>query len=161
MVDKPSAPGSFCIIQDFSFQTGSNTPPLLNLQINPKDFACVWGFFDNIVQAVLAALPRTKAATFDVDAAYRQIPVIPEDQSHTIFHWRDNFYVDGCVPFGAASSNGLFARCSDTMVLFYTKQNFGIILKWVDNFLFIQHPHDSGASISPANTFFNQRDLQF
>ncbi|KAG8732230.1 hypothetical protein FRC10_001151 [Ceratobasidium sp. 414] len=122
VVEKSSSPSSFRIIQDFSFSAGSDNPALLNSQIDPGNFPCIWGSFDKV------------AATI--------IPIHPIDQPHIVFKWEDKFYIDSHVPFGAASSNGLFARCRDSIAEMYFWQGFGIIHKWVDDFLFIQSPHD-------------------
>ncbi|QRV92132.1 hypothetical protein RhiJN_20150 [Ceratobasidium sp. AG-Ba] len=140
VVEKSSAPGSFRIIQDFSFSPDNFEPGSLNSQIDASNFPCVWGFFDDVARVIATAPPGTLAATLDVDAAYRQIPIHPNDQAHIVFRWGDDYYVDGRVPFGACSSNGLFARCGDSIAELYSRRGFGIILKWVDDFLFIQFP---------------------
>ncbi|QRV93153.1 The BTB (BR-C, ttk and bab)/POZ (Pox virus and Zinc finger) domain [Ceratobasidium sp. AG-Ba] len=140
VVEKPSAPGSFRIIQDFSFNPNPSSPTSLNSQIDTDDFPCVWGFFDEVFRVIASAPKGTLAATFDVDSAYRQIPVHPDDQPHIVFMWGDDFYIDTRVPFRAASSNGLFARCGDLIMILYTKRGFGVVIKWVDDFLFIQFP---------------------
>ncbi|QRW04441.1 polyprotein like [Ceratobasidium sp. AG-Ba] len=152
LVEKSSAPGSFRIIQDFSFNPDPKTPSSLNSQINTDDFPCVWGFFEEVYQIIAEAPEGTMGATFDVDSAYRQIPVHPDDQPHIVFMWEDKFYIDTRVPFGAASSNGLFARCGDLIMILYTRRGFGIVVKWVDDFLFIQFP-----SHVPIPPFFPAR----
>ncbi|KAG9105221.1 hypothetical protein FRC07_009484, partial [Ceratobasidium sp. 392] len=139
-VVEKSTPGTFRIIQDFSYSPDRNNPTSLNDQIDTSKFICVWGFFHVVAQAIANAPPGTLAATMDVDAAYRQIPIHILDQPHIVFRWGDNYYVDGRVPFGAASSNGLFARCGDSMAEMYARRLFGVIIKWVNDFLFIQHP---------------------
>lgn len=139
VIDKPSSPGKFRIIQDFSFPR-DNSFTSLNSQIDTTQYGCEWGFFENVMAAILDAPTGTMAATLDVDSAYRQMPVAVIDQTHTVVHWDGLFWVDRCVPFGAASSNGIFGRCGDAMARIYTKLGFGVILKWVDDFLFIQHP---------------------
>lgn len=139
VVDKASSPGKFRVIQDFSFPRDHSLTSL-NSQINPDDFTCTWGFFADVMTAVANAPPGSIAATLDVDAAYRQMPVHILDQPHTVVYWDDAYWVDHCVPFGAASSNGIFGRCGDAMALIYARLGFGLIFKWVDDFLFIQHP---------------------
>ncbi|QRW12386.1 Reverse transcriptase domain protein [Ceratobasidium sp. AG-Ba] len=151
VVDKPSSPGKFRIIQDFSYPRDV-AGDSLNSQIDPEQFGCEWGFFKHVINSVLDSPPGTIAATFDVDAAYRQMPVHPEDQPHIVVHWENQFWVDHNVPFGAASSNGIFGRCGDAIRAIYTRLGFGTIHKWVDAFLFIQHP-PGRFSPSEPNTF--------
>ncbi|CAE6425255.1 unnamed protein product [Rhizoctonia solani] len=147
-VDKPSAPGKFRVVQDFSFPR-SPTSNSLNAQICSEDFHCEWGFFHNVVQALHDLPPDAMAATCDVDAAFRQMPIHPDDRPHTVVCWGNDFYVDAFLPFGVASANGIFGRMGDAMARIYTLRGFGIILKWVDDFLFIQTPVEPGAPDLP------------
>ncbi|CUA67355.1 Quinol oxidase subunit 1/3 [Rhizoctonia solani] len=135
-----STPGEFRIIQDFS--CSSYDHPALNDEIDPNQFQCEWGFFQDVVETILVAPAGSEAATFDVDAAYRRMPVHPEDQPHTVVMWMDKFWVDHCVPFGAGSSNGIFGRCGDAMARICTARGLGPVLKWVDDFLFFRFPRD-------------------
>lgn len=150
VVDKASSPGKFRVIQDFSFPR-DNSNRSLNSQINADDFTCTWGFFHDVARAVAKAPPGSIAATLDVDAAYRQMPIRPSDQPHIVVFWDGQFWVDHCVPFGATSSNGIFGRCGDAMALIYIRLGFGLVFKWVDDFLFIQYPpsHFSPSEAQP------------
>ncbi|CCO36758.1 putative LOC100000937 [Rhizoctonia solani AG-1 IB] len=141
-VDKPLAPGKFCIVQDFSFLRSSPLL-LLNAQINSDNFPCEWGFFHDVVQALHNTPPGTLAATCNVDAAFCQIPIHPDDRPHTVVGWNGQFYVDTFLLFGVASANGIFGRTGDAMLRIYSLCGFGTILKWVNDFLFIQAPLDA------------------
>ncbi|KEP46856.1 putative reverse transcriptase domain protein [Rhizoctonia solani 123E] len=142
VVDKPSAPGKFRIIQDFSYPR-NHPSTSLNSQIDPDEFTCTWGFFGDVVKIIAEAPPGSLGATFDVESAYRQMPIHDDDLPHTVVHWNGDFYIDHRAPFGAASSNGIFGRCGDSMATIYTRRGFGRILKWVDDFVFIHFPPDS------------------
>ncbi|KAJ1299743.1 hypothetical protein OPQ81_007329 [Rhizoctonia solani] len=141
-VDKPSAPGKFRIVQDFSYPRLAPSTSL-NSQINSTDFPCEWGFFHNMVDAIHDLPDGAMAVTCNVDAAFRQIPIHPDDRPHTVVAWEGNFYVDGFLPFGAASASGIFGRLGDAMAHIYTALGFGTVLKWVNDFLFIQAPPTS------------------
>ncbi|QRV98327.1 Reverse transcriptase domain protein [Ceratobasidium sp. AG-Ba] len=158
-VVEKSTPGEFRIIQDFSYPRGQGEHLALNDEIDPNDYPCEWGFFDDVAKVVVTAPPGTQAATFDVDAAYRRMPVRPEDQNHIVVYWGGEFFVDHCVPFGAASSNGIFGRCGDAIARIYSRRGMGPVLKWVDDFLFFRFANSSGcflydeqAIIELANT---------
>ncbi|KAJ1299277.1 hypothetical protein OPQ81_005343 [Rhizoctonia solani] len=148
-VDKPSAPGKFRIVQDFLYPR-STPSTSLNSQINAADFPCEWGFFHNVVKAIHNLPDGSMAATCDVDAAFRQIPIHPDDRLHTIIAWDGHFYVDGFLPFGAASASGIFGRPGDAMAHIYAALGFGTVLKWVDDFLFIQAPPASDHHNGPT-----------
>lgn len=83
-----------------------------------------------------------------MDSAYRRMPVRPADQAHIVVHWDSLFWIDHCVPFGAASSNGIFARCGDAIARIYKQHGIGPVFKWVDDFLFFRLPS------SPTDTVF-------
>ncbi|CUA70723.1 hypothetical protein RSOLAG22IIIB_09049 [Rhizoctonia solani] len=108
VVEKPGAPGKFRIIQDFSYNSPNAPTPPVNNHINPDEFTCSWGFFDDVVRALASAPPGSMAATLDVDAAYRQMPIHPDDQPHIVFFWDGLCWVDTRAPFGLTSSNGIF-----------------------------------------------------
>lgn len=154
VVSKASDPGKFRVIQDFSYPR-DNSLSSLNSQINSEDFGCVWGCYPDVAAAVAAAHLEAKAATCDVRTAYRQVPTAPEDRAHLVVHWEGKFYIDGNVPFGAASSNGLFARVGDAAAVIYERLGFGKIFKWVDDFLFIQDPLDARYSPGPSAPKFS------
>ncbi|QRV78783.1 polyprotein like [Ceratobasidium sp. AG-Ba] len=143
VVDKASSPGKFRVIQDFSFPH-DNSKSSLNDQIDTNFFDCEWGLFNDVAQAVASAAPGSIAATCDVDAAYRRMPVHPADRPHTVVHWQGRFFIDSRVPFGASSSNGIFGRCGDAAKHIYSTLGFGQIFKWVDDYIFLQSPpsHD-------------------
>ncbi|QRW22286.1 Reverse transcriptase (RNA-dependent DNA polymerase) domain-containing protein [Rhizoctonia solani] len=140
LVSKPSSPGEFRMVQDFSFSHGKGQNISVNAEIDIDEFLCIWGFFDNVVQVILDLPEASMAATFDVDAAYRCIPIHPSDQSSTIVAWKDNLYVDHCAPFGAASSNGLFARCGDAMLMILEASLGCRVVKWVDDYVIVRPP---------------------
>ncbi|QRW03527.1 hypothetical protein RhiLY_02526 [Ceratobasidium sp. AG-Ba] len=139
-VVKKSTPGEFRIIQDFSYPRLGGDHPSLNSEIDASAYSCEWGFFDDIVRIILSAPPGAEAATLDVDAAYRRMPVRPADQHNTVVAWNDCFYVDHCVPFGAVSLNGIFGRCGDAMACISRAKGLGPVTKWVDNFLYFRAP---------------------
>ncbi|CAE7229144.1 unnamed protein product [Rhizoctonia solani] len=135
-----SKPGEFRIVQDFSFPKGEGPHPALNAEIDSDSFTCEWGFFNNIVDIILACPPGTEAATLDVDAAYRRMPIHPDDQPHIVIMWDNQVWLDHCAPFGAASSNGIFGRCGDAMAHIAEAMGMGPVQKWVDDFVFFRFP---------------------
>ncbi|QRV84972.1 hypothetical protein RhiJN_12988 [Ceratobasidium sp. AG-Ba] len=145
-VVEKSTPGEYRIIQDFSYPRSPGTHPSLNSEIDSDNFTCEWGFFDTVMDIVASAPVGAQAATFDVDAAYRRMPVFPEDQNHIVVSWEGKLYIDHCVPFGAASSNGIFGRCGDAIARIFTLRGMGPVVKWVDDFLFFRFPHESSSA---------------
>lgn len=142
VVPKPNSTKSR-IIQDLSFPRNDTTIASVNSEINSDNFPCEWGSFAQCYFLVAKAPPGTQVAVFDVDSAYRNIPVHPEDQRHFCVSWNGKVYIDHCVAFGSASSAGLFGRVADCFVAIIQYHGAQQILKWVDDFIFFRYPSNS------------------
>jgi hypothetical protein len=153
-----SKPGKFCFVQDFSFPCEAGVHPPLNSEINANNFTCEWGFFHNIISIILACPIGTQVATLDVDAAYRQMPVHPDNQVHMVVAWEGKVWLDHCVPFGATSSNGIFGHCGDAMAHLAEAMGMGPVQKWVNNFIFFRYP-PAPSSTTPHYTLQDILDL--
>ena len=129
VVDKPSAPGSFRIIQDFSFPRTPSTVPSVNDEIDPDLFPSTWGFFPDVVEILINLPLGSEAGTLDVWAAFRRIPVDLRDQAHIVVGWGDQVWVDHCLPFGAVSSGGIFGRCADAIVEIFRNRGMHPVIK--------------------------------
>lgn len=139
----PKSDGRFRIIQDMSFPRNASPVPSINSLINSDDFPCEWSTFAQCYQIVARAPPGSQAAVFDVDSAYRNVPVYPGDQVFGCVQFQDLIYVDHCLAFGCASSCGIFGRPADALVALYKAQSITDILKWVDDFVFFRYPTSS------------------
>lgn len=148
----------FRIIQDLSFPRDDLFLKSVNFEINSQDFPCEWSGFPQCFFIVAHAPPATEAAVFDVDAAYRNIPVHPDDQRHYCVMWDNLVYIDHCVAFGASSSAGLFGRVADAFVAIITEYGVDNTLKWVDDIVTIRYPHPTTTSLPytfDANLIFD------
>lgn len=144
VVPKPNSDKSR-IIQDLSFPRNDSVYSSVNSEINSDDFPCEWGSFAQCYFLVAKAPPGTQVAVFDVDSAYRNIPVHPEDQCHFCVSWEGQVYIDHCVAFGSASSAGLFGRVADCFVAIVKHYGAQQVLKWVDDIIFFRYPCNSVA----------------
>ena len=140
----PKDKDSFRLIQDLSFPRQNSSHCSINSQIDSDDFPTGWGTFDTTSRLILSLPKGCKAATFDISSAYRITPVRPEQQWALVIHWEGKFYVDRALPFGLASSAGVFGSVADVIVDLCThSQLFGPMVKWVDDFFVIRLPHQS------------------
>lgn len=142
VVPKPNST-SFRIIQDLSFPRNDPNILSVNSEINSSDFPCEWGTFAQCYFLVASAPPGTQVSVFDVDSAYRNIPIAPSEQTHFCVSWDNSIYVDHCVAFGSASSAGLFGRVADAFVAIIKARGAQDILKWVDDIIFFRYPSNS------------------
>lgn len=142
VVPKPNS-DKFRVIQDLSFPRNDPATLSVNSEINSADFPCEWGTFAQCYFLIAKAPPGTQVAVFDVDSAYRNIPVHPDDQTHFCVAWENNIYIDHCVAFGSASSAGLFGRVADCFVAIVQANGAQQVLKWVDDLIFFRYPTSS------------------
>ena len=114
-----------------------------------EQFQCGWGTFHDIVEIVIDAPPFSKAATLDVDAAYRRCPIHPSQQRHFVVMWDNLFYINHNAPFGAASSGGVFGCTADAMLSILHARNMSPVKNWVDDFIFFRFPIMNISTIEP------------
>ena len=135
---------SLRLIQDLSFPRHPSPISSINSQVDSDKFPTSWGTFDTTSTLVLSLPEGCDAATFDISSAYRITPVRPDQQWGLVISWEGKFYVDRALPFGLASSAGVFGSVADLLVALYEHSHqFGPMVKWVDDFFVIRLPNQS------------------
>ncbi|CAB4001526.1 Hypothetical predicted protein, partial [Paramuricea clavata] len=102
----------------------------------PQDpFSMRYISVDDAIRSLVVIGPGALMAKFDVQAAYRNIPINVSDRHLLGMYWRDSFYVDLVLPVGLRSPQFLFdavasvvhwilsttttfTRCSTTSMIF-------------------------------------------
>jgi hypothetical protein len=79
-------------------------------------------------------------AVFDVDAAFRNIPLHPSVWPHVALLFLGMVYLDLCMNFGVRSAPGLFGNLADAIVKIFLFYGVDAVLKWVDDFIFFRYP---------------------
>jgi hypothetical protein len=75
----------------------------------PRDpFSMRYISIDDAIRSLIVIGPGALMAKFDVQAAYRNIPINVSDRHMLGMYWRDSFYVDLVLPFGLRSSPFIF-----------------------------------------------------
>ena len=94
-------PGKWRLIVDLFSPGGAS----VNDGIDPNKFTLHYITVDQVFRMVSRLGRGALMATFDVEAAYRNIPVHPVD--------RDSYYVDLTLPFGLCSAPYIFNAVAD------------------------------------------------
>lgn len=91
---------------------------------------------DQIIQIVAQNGPGALIATFDVETAYWNIAVHPEDHSLLSMKWRGQFYIERTLPFGLCSAPFIFNSVAD-MVEWILRNPHQVpdLLHYIDNFI--------------------------
>jgi hypothetical protein len=116
------------------------TQTSINTIIDSKKFQCTWGSFSECYLLVADAPEGTQAAIFDVDAAFRNIPTHPSARRFLAIMIKGNIHLDHVLNFGASPSPGVFGRVADAIVKIFLHRGIEVVLKWVDDFVFLRYP---------------------
>ena len=92
------------------------TQTSINTVTDSKKFQCMWGSFAKCYLLVADAPIGSQAAVFDVDAAFRNIPMHPSARCFLAFSIKGLIHLDHVLNFGATPAPGTFGRVADTMV---------------------------------------------
>ena len=90
MVPKDHRPGEFRLIIDLSASMGGS----VNEGIGPNLTSLTYPRVEDAVRFVKAAGPGASMAKLDLKAAYRHVPVHPDDQSLLAIRWGGTTYLD-------------------------------------------------------------------
>ena len=100
VIPKKGQPGQWRLIVDLSSPGGAS----VNDGINAHEFTFHYITVDQIIRMVSRLGRGALMAKFDVEAAYRNIPVHPSDRFLLGMKWRESYYVDLTLPFGLRSA---------------------------------------------------------
>ena len=91
---------------------------------------------DQIISMVLKHGPGALMAKFDVEAAYRNIAVHPDDRYLLGMKWRGLFFVDLALPFGLRSAPYIFNLVADMVEwIILNRYNVADLMHYLDDFL--------------------------
>lgn len=95
-----------------------------------------------MAQAVIQLGRGAQLAKTDIKAAYRLMPVHPQDRVKLGFKFNDLLYVDGCLPFGLRSAPKLFNALADALEWCISRQGVTFVHHYLDDFV-VAGPPDS------------------
>lgn len=95
----------FRIISDFSFPQNNANIHSINSKIDYSSFKTDYTTFSQCYLYVANAPPGAQAAVYNVDAAYRHMPIAPEDQIYVCLHFDGLIHLDHNACFSSKSSH--------------------------------------------------------
>lgn len=125
------------LIVDLSHPSGHS----VNDQIPKSLCSLQYITVDNAIQMILKYGPQTLLSKVDIKSAFRLIPVHPADRHLLGMLWRNQIYIDGCLPFGLRSAPKLFNILADLVSWIAAQQGVSTILHYLDDFLLLGSPH--------------------
>lgn len=99
--------------------------------------------FDLAIEALRKCGKGCFMTKIDIEAAYRCIPVRPDDWPLQTMRWRDKFYIDIVMQFGLASATAIFEWYSSAAE-YMVKRLLGVrhMVHYIDDFLLLESNRD-------------------
>ena len=118
VIPKKHQPGKWHLILDLSSLVGHS----VNDSIRKDPFTVQYMKVDNIIDRIMSLGWGTLLAKFDVESAYRIIPIHPNDHYCFGMIWQGNYFVDMALPVGLCSAPYIFSSVSDLVRWVLKKQ---------------------------------------
>ena len=117
----------------------------VNDHIPPDEFSLQYHTIDDAISILVRLGPNALMAKADIRNAFRLCPVHPCDWPLLGMRWRQQYFVDKCLPFGLRSSPFLFNLLADALQ-WCLSHYFGVqdSFHYLDDFFF------AGPATSPA-----------
>jgi len=104
--------------------------------IDQDEFTLHYITVDQVSRLVSKLGPGALMAKFDVEAAYRDVPVHPSHRVLLGMKWRDQFYVDLVLPFGLRSAPFIFNSIADMVErILVNSYQIPDLLHYLDDFI--------------------------
>ena len=139
----PKHDGGWRTIYHLSAPYGSS----INDSIKSQDYTLSYCSVDDAF-AIVSTLGRgALMAKIDLKNAFCLIPVRPQDWNLLGIKWRDQFYIDTCLPFGLRSAPFLFNQLPDA-IHWSLQHNHGVrhVLHYLDDFFTAGSPGSTECS---------------
>ena len=91
---------------------------------------------EDAARLIKSASPGALMAKLDLKAAYRDVPVHPDDQSLLAIRWGGTTYLDTALPFDLCSAPKLFSAMADGLAWCMVCEGISHFLHYLDDFFF-------------------------
>ena len=136
IIPKPHQPGKWRLITDLSAPAGASVNDGVVALLCSVAYASVDDAVENIGQLGRGAL----IAKFDLESAYRLVPVHPVDRLLLGVKWAGEVFVDGALLFGLCSAPKLFTAVADALLWVMGAHGLETGMHYLDDFLLLGPP---------------------
>ncbi len=133
---KGHQPGKWLLITDLSFPPDAS----VNDEIDPTACSMQYTSVKKVARAAQSLGRGALLAKLDIQAAYRLVPVHPQDRSLLGVRWHDSLYLDGCLMFGLRSSPIIFTALADALEWGFRQRGVTEVDHYLDDFITIGPP---------------------
>ena len=136
VIPKGHTPGRWRLITDLSFPPGKSVNEGIDPQLSSLHYTSV----ERVATAAQRLGKGALLAKVDVKAAYRLVPVNPQDRLLLGFQWRGEHYVDGMLPFGLRSAPKIFTAVADALEWVLRQRGVRHVDHYLDDFVTMGPP---------------------
>ena len=144
LVPKGHGSGLWRLIVDLSFPRGAS----VNDGIEPEVCSVHYTSVDAACRRVVALGRGAILAKFDVQGAFRTVPVHPEDRWLLGMNWDDDVYVDKVLPFGLRSAPKVYNAVADALLWILSRFDGIDGMHYLDDFLLFGKPDSSQCAVA-------------
>ena len=141
-----SDPGKWRLIVDLSAPKGRSVNDSISKELCSLSYLSV----DQVAAKVIKMGVGSLLAKFDLQAAYRNVPVHPDDRHLLGLRWGENVFLDTALPFGLRSAPMIFTAVADALAFIMRSR----IPSWLDHYL------DDFVLVGPPGSVQCGQDLQ-
>ena len=135
-------PGQWRLIVDLSAPRGGSVNDGIRRECCTLSYLSV----DDIVERILLLGPGAQLAKFDLKAAYRNIPVHPDDRHLLGLRWGNDTFVDTVLPFGLRSAPILFSAVAEALAYIIHQKGSVWMDHYLDDFVVVGPPGSYGCA---------------
>ena len=117
---------------------------------------------DDAIAALIRLGRGTYLAKTDIESAFRQFPVHPEDWELLGMYWNNSYYFDKVLPFGLRSAPHIFNQLSDALEWILLNKCFiSYVGHILDDVLIMEPPTLAGLPSQACQTSLSSMLLTF
>lgn len=138
VIPKKGQPGKWCLILDLFSPDGAS----VNDGINLENFTLHYITVNQVIRMVSSFGTGAITTKFDMESAYRNIPVHPADRTLLGMKWCHQYHIDLVLPFGLRSAPYIFNSVADSVEwILVNSFELSALLHYLDNFITAGPPY--------------------
>ena len=130
VVPKKGKPNKWRLILDLSAPTGGS----VNDGISKEECSLQYTSVSEVAAKCVQLGAGTLMEKMDIQQAYRNVPVAPEDRRLLGMKWQGKVYIDKVLPFGLRSAPLIFSAVADALQWIMTRHGVSWVVHYLDDF---------------------------
>ena len=144
VIPKPNQPGKWRLIVDLSHPRGAS----INDGVDPGLCSLSYSSVDEAAVEIAKLGSGVVLAKLDIQSAYRNVPVHPDDRPLLGMAWEGQVFVDAVLPFGLRSAPKIFNALADALSWILRQKGACTMIHYLDDFLLIGKPRSEECAVS-------------